>query len=102
KGSNKILVENLSIRKFERHGISVKARRKVIISGNYISEATAIGKGGQGYGIAVEGMADKQDPDADNDSRHNVIIGNTFNGKHLRHAILLQFPTHNNLIAENV
>ncbi len=43
----------------------------------------------------------QRDPDAANDSRHNVVIGNTFDGRHLRHAILLQFRTHNNLVAEN-
>ncbi|MFJ8236412.1 right-handed parallel beta-helix repeat-containing protein [Ureibacillus sp. NPDC094379] len=101
EASTKVLVENVGIRKFERHGISVKASREVTLSGNYISEATAVGPGGQGYGIAIEGSADQQNPDAANDSRHNVVIGNTFDGKHLRHAILLQFPTHNNLVAEN-
>ncbi|RHW35892.1 hypothetical protein D1B33_12405 [Lysinibacillus yapensis] len=101
QASSEILVENVSIRKFERHGISVKNSREVTLSGNYISEATAVGPGGQGYGIAIEGSADQHDPDASNDSRHNVVIGNTFDGKHLRHAILLQFPTHNNLVANN-
>ena len=101
QASSRILVENLGIRKFERHGISVKASREVTLSGNYISEATAVGPGGQGYGIAIEGSADQHDPDAANDSRHNVVIGNTFDGRHLRHAILLQFRTHNNLVAEN-
>jgi hypothetical protein len=101
QASSKILVENLSIRRFERHGISVKASREVILSGNHISEATAVGPGGQGYGIVIEGSANQHDPNAANDSRHNVVIGNTFDGKHLRHAILLQFPTHNNLVAEN-
>ncbi|KGR79833.1 hypothetical protein CD29_04680 [Ureibacillus manganicus DSM 26584] len=101
KASSRILVKNLGIRKFERHGISVKASREVTLSGNYVSEATAVGPGGQGYGIAVEGSRDQHDPDASNDSRHNVVIGNTFDGRHLRHAILLQFPTHNNLVAEN-
>lgn len=101
QASSQVLVENLSIRKFERHGISVKASREVTISENYISEATAVGPGGQGYGIAIEGTADQHDPNATNDSRHNVVIGNTFDGRHLRHAILLQFPTHNNLVAEN-
>ena len=101
KASSQVLVENLSIRRFERHGISVKASREVTLSGNYISEATAVGPGGQGYGIAIEGSRDQHDPDAANDSRHNVVIGNTFDGRHLRHAILLQFPTHNNLVAEN-
>ncbi|MDI2586900.1 right-handed parallel beta-helix repeat-containing protein [Psychrobacillus sp. NEAU-3TGS] len=101
QASSQILVENLSIRRFERHGISVKASREVTLSGNYISEATAVGPGGQGYGIAIEGSRDQHDPDATNDSRHNVIIGNTFDGRHLRHAILLQFSTHNNLVADN-
>ncbi|WP_428910615.1 right-handed parallel beta-helix repeat-containing protein [Niallia sp. Krafla_26] len=101
KASSRVLVENVGIRKFERHGISVKASREVTLSGNHVSEATAVGPGGQGYGIAIEGSANQHDPDATNDSRHNVVIGNTFDGKHLRHAILLQFPTHNNLVAEN-
>ncbi|MBU8880956.1 right-handed parallel beta-helix repeat-containing protein [Bacillus sp. FJAT-29790] len=101
QASSRVLVKNLGIRRFERHGISVKASREVTLSGNYISEATAVGPGGQGYGIAIEGSADQHDPDATNDSRHNLVIGNTFDGRHLRHAILLQFPTHNNLVAEN-
>ena len=101
QASSRVLVENLGISKFERHGISVKASREVTLSGNHVSGATAVGPGGQGYGIAIEGSADQHDPDAANDSRHNVVIGNTFDGKHLRHAILLQFPTHNNLVAEN-
>ncbi|WP_235864600.1 right-handed parallel beta-helix repeat-containing protein [Ureibacillus acetophenoni] len=99
--SSQVLVKNLSISMFERHGISVKASREVTLSGNYISGATAVGPGGQGYGIAIEGSRDQHDPDAINDSRHNVVIDNTFDGRHLRHAILLQFPTHNNLVADN-
>ncbi|RDW15190.1 hypothetical protein CWR48_19355 [Oceanobacillus arenosus] len=101
QASSQVLVKNLDIRRFERHGISIKGSREVTISGNYISEATAVGPGGQGYGIAIEGSADQHDPNATNDSRHNVVIGNTLDGKNLRHAILLQFPTHNNLVAEN-
>lgn len=99
--SSRVLVKNVGVRKFERHGISVKASREVTLLGNHISESTAVGPGGQGYGIAIEGSRDQHDPDAANDSRHNVVIGNTFDGRHLRHAILLQFRTHNNLVAEN-
>lgn len=101
EASSRVLVKNLGIRRFERHGISIKASREVTLSGNYINEATAVGPGGQGYGIAIEGSREQHDPDAANDSRHNVVIGNTFDGEHLRHAILLQFPTHNNLVSEN-
>jgi hypothetical protein len=73
----------------------------VTLAGNHLANATGVGPGGQGYGVAMEGKADQRDPDAADDSRHNVVVGNTFDGKHLRHAILLQFPTHNNLVVNN-
>jgi hypothetical protein len=36
------------------------------------------------------------------DSRFNVVTGNSLDGTHMRHAILLQYYTHNNLVADNV
>lgn len=101
RASTRVLVENVTVERFERHGISVKASREVTLAGNHLADATGVGAGGKGYGIAVEGRADQRDPDAADDSRHNVVVGNTFDGEHLRHAILLQFPTHNNLVADN-
>jgi hypothetical protein len=101
QASSRVLVENVSVEKFQRHGISAKSTREVTLRSNHLGNATGVGPGGQGYGIAVEGRADRRDPDAADDSRHNVVVGNTFDGKHLRHAILLQFPTHNNLVANN-
>lgn len=102
RGSSRVLVEGLRVERFERHGISVKASREVTVRGNGVADATAVGPGGQGYGIAVEGRAGQRDPDADNDSRHNVVVDNVLDGTHLRHAVLLQFATHNNLVADNV
>src|SRR5690606_29126646 len=69
---------------------------------NEVADATSVGPGGAGYGIAIEGRADQRDTEAANDSRHHVVVGNVLDGEHLRHAILLQFPTHHNLIADNV
>jgi Right handed beta helix region/Pectate lyase superfamily protein len=99
--SSRVLVTDVAVDRFERHGISVKASREVILSGNRIADATAVGPGGQGYGIALEGSPGRRDPDSAEDARHNVVIGNRIDGRHLRHAILVQFPTHNNLIAGN-
>ena len=31
-----------------------------------------------------------------------MVVGNHLDGRHLRHGILLQFPTHNNLVADNI
>jgi nitrous oxidase accessory protein NosD len=101
RASTRVLVENVSVEKFQRHGISAKATQEVTLTGNHFANATGVGPGGKGYGIAVEGKVDQRDPDAPDDSRHNVVVGNTFDGTHLRHAILLQFATHNNLIGGN-
>jgi hypothetical protein len=100
-GSARVLVEGVRVERFQRHGISVKASREVTVRGNEVADATAVGVGGSGYGIAVEGRADQRDPEAPNDSRHNVVVDNRLDGTHLRHAILLQFATHNNLVADN-
>ena len=102
RGSARVLVEDVRVERFQRHGISLKATREVIVRGCLVADATSVGPGGAGYGIAIEGRAGQRDPEALNDSRHNMVIDNVFDGEHLRHAILLQFPTHNNLLADNL
>ena len=102
EGSRRVLVEDVSVKLFQRHGITVKASREVTVTGCRVADATSVGPGGSGYGIVVEGRSDQRDPDAGNDSRHNVVVANHLDGRHLRHGILLQFPTHNNLIADNI
>lgn len=102
RGSARVLVEDVSVSRFERHGISVKSSREVTLRGNHLAEATGVGPGGRGYGIAVEGPVEPVAAGADTDSRHHQVIGNTFEGQHLRHAILLQFATHHSLVADNV
>jgi len=100
--SDKVLVENVHVERFQRHGISLKATQQVIVRGCAVADATGVGSGGAGYGIVVEGSPGQRDVQAATDSRYNVITDNMLDGEHLRHAILLQFPTHNNLIADNV
>lgn len=102
EGSSSVLIEDLRVERFQRHGITVKASREVTVQGNEVADATSVGPGGAGYGIAIEGRSDQRDPEAATDSRHNVVRDNVLDGDHLRHAILLQFPTHNNLVADNV
>ena len=102
RGSSKVLIENLYVERFQRHGITVKASREVTVQENRVADATSVGPGGAGYGIAIEGRPDRRDTESADDSRHNVVRRNVLDGAHLRHAILLQFPTHNNLIADNV
>lgn len=100
-GSAGVVVEHVRVERFQRHGISVKASREVTVRHCEVRDATAVGAGGNGYGIAVEARADQRDPEAANDSRDNEVVDNSIDGTHLRHAILLQFPTHDNLVARN-
>lgn len=102
EGSRRVLVDDVSVELFQRHGITVKASREVTVTGCRVADATSVGPGGSGYGIVVEGKPDQRDPGARNDSRHNVVVDNHLDGRHLRHGILLQFPTHHNLVADNV
>lgn len=101
-GSSRVLLEDVHVERFRRHGISVKASREVTVRGCHVADATSVGPGGAGYGIAVQGRVGQRDPDADDDSRHNVVVGNLLDGEHLRHGIVLQFATHNNLVSDNV
>ncbi|MPV36052.1 right-handed parallel beta-helix repeat-containing protein [Georgenia subflava] len=100
-GSSNVLIDQVRVERFHRHGISLKSSREVTVTRSHIANATSVGPGGRGYGIAVEGSSQGKRYDDPNDSRHNVIVGNTFDGEHLRHAIVLQFATHNNLLADN-
>lgn len=102
QGSSQVLIEHLHVERFQRHGITVKASREVTVQDNRVADATSVGPGGAGYGIAIEGRPDRRDTGAADDSRHNVVRRNVLDGAHLRHAILLQFPTHNTLVADNV
>jgi hypothetical protein len=102
QGCARILVEDVAVSRYERHGISVKASREVTLRGNHLAEATGVGPGGKGYGIVVEAAVEPTEPGSPTDSLHQQVVGNTFDGTHLRHAILLQFATHHNLVADNV
>lgn len=101
EGSSRVLVQRVHVERFQRHGISIKGSREVTVTDCLLADATSVGPGGSGYGVAVEGLAGGRDPGAQDDARHNVVTRNRFLGEHLRHAILLQFPTHNNLVADN-
>jgi hypothetical protein len=100
-GSRLVLVEDVRVDRFQRHGITVKASREVTVTGCRVADATSVGPGGSGYGIAIEGRPGRSDAGVADDSRYNVVVDNQLDGTHLRHGILLQFATHNNLVSDN-
>lgn len=85
-----IAVKDIQIEKFERFGIQLQNAYQVLVEGNVIKNATALGGGGSGYGILIDQSL----------SSNNWIKNNTI-GPVIRHAILVQESAHNNLIELN-
>jgi hypothetical protein len=85
-----IVVKDLFIEKFQRFGILLQNAYQVLVEGNIIRNATALDGGGSGYGITID-----QSLSSNNWIRDNEI------GPVIRHAILVQFSAHHNLIELN-
>lgn len=88
--AERIRISGLTIDKFSSRAISVRNARHVLVENCSISRATALGGGGQGYGIEL-----RDDHNHDNWVRNNTI------GPVIRHAVLLQYRAHNNLVEGN-
>ncbi|NDV62272.1 hypothetical protein G0Q06_07420 [Puniceicoccales bacterium CK1056] len=89
--SYRILIDNLRIEKFSIHGVSLRDSNHVLVQNCEILNATNLGGGGRGYGIALNYPTNNN-----NWIRHNTI------GPVIRHAILVQYFSHNNLIEHNL
>lgn len=88
--AERIWVQNLEIQNFSSRGIQVRNANHVKIENCHIHNATNLGGGGFGYGIAL------------NDStNHNNWVTNCFIGPAIRHGVLIQFSAHNNLVENN-
>jgi nitrous oxidase accessory protein NosD len=89
--SYRIVIDSLRIEKFSVHGVSLRDCNHVLVQNCEILNATNLGGGGQGYGIALNYP-----------TNHNNWIRNNTIGPVIRHAILLQYYAHNNLVEHNL
>ncbi|MGE2836530.1 right-handed parallel beta-helix repeat-containing protein [Mycobacterium sp. SMC-4] len=86
---SRIVVKDLFVEKFQRFGIQLQNAYQVLVDGNVVRNATALGGGGSGYGIMID-----QSRSSNNWIRNNEV------GPVIRHAILVQ-SAHHNLIEHN-
>ncbi|MFD0682191.1 MULTISPECIES: S-layer homology domain-containing protein [unclassified Paenibacillus] len=101
-GSNKIVVENVTVEHFQRMGIRVSRSQEITIRNSTFKNATDVGAGGAGYGIAVQGDTTKVDHFGEPiDVYFNLVENNKFLGPYLRHGVIVQHFAHNNLITKN-
>lgn len=97
-----IVIDNLLVEKFDRTGIRIRAVRDIRVLNTTVQTATDLGAGGAGYGIAIQGIGPASElTDGSLDTIYNVVENCTINGPYLRHGILVQYFSHNNLITNN-
>ncbi len=103
ESTKNVVIKNCNISYFQVTGVNLRKTQECRVIDCNISNATDIGGGGAGYGICVAGNGFESFSmvGSTTDSRYNFVAHNTFKGPYLRHAIILSYVTHNNLIYDN-
>ncbi|WP_240421711.1 fibronectin type III domain-containing protein [Paenibacillus periandrae] len=97
-----VTMEHLIVEKFTRMGIRIDNSHDAVVRNSIFRNATDVGPGGSGYGVAIQGTAKVDRLGFDNDTRWNLVENSSFEGPYLRHGALIQFVAHNNLIRNNL
>ncbi|MEC0225887.1 alpha/beta hydrolase fold domain-containing protein [Paenibacillus alba] len=99
--SYNITIDQVTVEKFTRMGIRIDNSHDVVVKNSTFRNATDVGPGGSGYGVAIQGMAKVDRLGYDNDTRWNLVEDSSFEGPYLRHGALIQFVAHNNTVRNN-
>lgn len=97
-----VWIDHVTIEKFEKTGIRISRAHDIVVQNSTFRKATDIGGGGAGYGIALQGIFKEDRYGLYNDTQHNIIRNNVFDGTDaLRHGVIIQAYAHNNAIYGN-
>lgn len=88
--TSRIAVTGFLIEKHQRFAILLQNAYHVLVDGNTIRNASALGGGGSGYGVIID-----QSRSTNNWVRNNTI------GPVIRHGLLIQFSANHNLLESN-
>lgn len=102
EGSNQLEFTNLTFENYSKMAMRMANTQDVRVKGCTFQYATDIGGGGAGYGVSFQGTASTDTYGFDYDSCHNIVEECQFIGPYIRHGVLLQYYTHNNLIINNM
>ena len=101
--SRRVTVDSCKFEKFRAAAIRLANSSDCVVRNCDFSLATDVGGGGAGYGISLQGNGHGNDSyGLFRDSRYNLIENNTFTGPQIRHGVVIQYYSHNNLIRNNV
>lgn len=89
--ARRVAIRNVNIEGFERFAIAIRNCDNILVENCLLRNATALGGGGQGYGVMI-GYP----------QTFNVWVkGNTI-GPVIRHAVIIQYVAHHNLVEHNI
>lgn len=91
RNSYRILIDDIRVERFSVHGVSLRDCHHVLVQNSEFADATNIGGGGHGYGVALNYP-----------TNHNNWIRNNTIGPVIRHGVLIQYFAHNNLVEYNL
>ncbi len=101
--SARVTVEDVLVEEFQKAGVQIERSHDVVVRRAVFRNATDLGGGGAGYGVAIDGVPGTSKAEADwGDAYFNVVEDSGFYGTHLRHGVLIQYNAHNNLVRRNV
>lgn len=97
-----VIVDNLIIEKYRVMGVRVEKAHDITVRNTTFRNATDLGGGGAGYGISIQGAGYNENRlGYKNDSRYNLVENCNFVGPYIRHGVLIQYFSHNNVIRNN-
>ena len=100
--SRQVVVDSCIFEKFRAAAIRLANSSDCIVRNSSFRLATDVGGGGAGYGISVQGNGHGNDSyGLSRDSRYNLVENNSFMGPYIRHGVVIQYYSHNNLIRNN-
>lgn len=100
--SYNITIDNVVFENFRTMAVRIATSHDVTVKNSLFKNATDVGGGGAGYGVSIQGEGNEKDRlGYNNDSKFNVVENCTFEGPYLRHGVLIQYFSHNNLVQNN-
>jgi len=101
--SARVTVQDVLVEEFQKAGVQIEHSHDVVVRRAVFRNATDLGPGGAGYGVAIDGVPGEAKAEGDpRDTYHNVVEDSGFYGTHMRHGVLIQYNAHNNMVRRNV
>jgi len=101
--SYNVTVDQVLVEKYKVMGVRIESSHDVAVINSVFENATDLGGGGAGYGVSIQGEGHEINRlGYANDSRFNLVDHCQFIGPYLRHGVLLQYSSHNNLVSNNI